>query len=488
MSKQHLLPTQDSSAFVSPGARSRLSQAIRGLLALAAIMIVAGILINLGDAALAPETQALMSVPKYAVEPERNGYFVLRAMDAALGSDVLKTGRILEDKYEKLYQENPRRSDYETQISYVKAPQSTWKADRCGPVTQNCVEADLHNRAEVESLLAQNVLALRRYELLQQLPEFEEHAIPSIFVPLLKYVPLVQGSDMSLAKASFDIADGRLKDGVDQLIKNDVALRRLLRKTSTLLSRSVALAMIARQARTISELVEIKPELLALYGEAVTYLVRPLRPEEISLSTVYASEARFAINHMNNVDAAHGIAIIVAESETPGAAARFAGKIFGLFFQPHATLNMIGASWRSIIDEANQAASEYDKVRTRLIEKNRHLAGNPYLPYLHYLSNPVGKMVWKIGADPIRYLDSMERSADIDGYLRLVGLQVDLRRRKIAENSIQAYADKAGADFRSPYDGKAMRWIAGKKQLQFFGRQISNANPDSGSVYVVQMR
>ena len=192
-----------------------------GLLAAIAVIFVAVVLINLGDAAITLETQALMSTPKYVADPDRNGYFVLRAMDAGLGSDVLKTGRILEEKYEKLYQENPVRSDYEIQISYDKETKSTWKNGHCGQTLENCVEADLRNRAERESLLAQNALSLRRYELIQQLPEFEEHAIPSIFTPFLKYEPLVQGSEMVLAKAAFDIADGRLKDGIDGFIRDD---------------------------------------------------------------------------------------------------------------------------------------------------------------------------------------------------------------------------------------------------------------------------
>lgn len=465
-----------------------LLRLVAGLFALAIVIFVAGVLINLGDAAITPETQALMSAPKYVADPDRNGYFVLRAMDGGMGSDVLKTGRILEEKYQKLYEENPNRSDYETQISYEKAARSEWKNGRCVKPTENCVEADLRKRAELESLIAQNALALRHYELIQLLPEFEEHAIPSVFAPLLKYEPLVQGSEMVLTKAAFEIADGRLKDGIDHLIKNDEFLRRLLRKTSTLLSRNIALAMMRKQTRMIGELVEIKPALVEQYGEALAYLTRPLRQEEQSFSTVYGSEARFASNYLKNVDAVHGLAMWVSGNDHPGLAARAIGKIFGLFYQPNATLNMVGASWSAILDEANQPVSEYSKVQARVMGKNRQLIDHPYLPYVHHLSNPVGKVVLPMAVVPEMYLGYMERSADVDGYLRLVGLQVDVRRKKIVESAMQDYANKAGAQFRSPYDGKPMTWVADKKQLQFVGRQRATSNLDGKNIFIAQMR
>ncbi|CAN5153980.1 hypothetical protein BH11PSE11_BH11PSE11_32500 [soil metagenome] len=461
---------------------------VAGVFAAIVLLFAAGVLINLGDARITPQTQAFMVTPKYVADPERNAYFVLRAMDAELGLDALKVGRQLEEKYQALYEENPNRTDYEMQISYEKAEKSSWKNGRCKPAPANCVEADLQDRKQLESNLAQNVLALRRYELIQSLPEFEEHAIPSIAAPLLKYEPLVQGSEMLLAKAAFEIADGRLKAGVDLLVKNDEFLRRLLLKTSTLLSRNVALGMMRKQIRTISELVETYPALTAQYGEVLTYLARPLRQEEQSFAGAFASEARFATNYLKNIDAAQAIALSASGGREPGFFAHWFGKLAGMFYQANASLNMAGAAWQSMIDEANRPASEFADVRARVLEKNRSIAENAYLPYLHYVSNPVGKMALKMAVVPEIYLDNMERSADVDGYLRLVGLQVDLRRKKIADAAIAEYASKAGAQFRSPYDGKAMTWFAEKKQLQFMGRQNAGGNPDGENVFVVHLR
>ncbi len=472
-----------------------LKRALRWLVWIFGGFLVAGIalflisiLINLTDVPLNTEAQALMVAPKYVADPNQNAYFVLWAMDADEGLDALKIGREVDESYQQLYQENPSRNKYEQKDGYKKGPKSSWDMRRCDQTVQNCIEADLRNRVQLDATLSQNILLLRRYELIQQLPQFEEHPIPALALPFPGYVPLAQASNMALTKAVFDIADGRLKNGVDQITKNDQSLRRLLQKTSTLISRMVVLAMLRRQARTISELTELYPSLVEQYGDQLSYLARPLGVDEQSFSAVYANEARLQINLWKNIGVSEAFGSYWSTNDEATTSDRMLGKIFSLLYQPNGTTNLFAAWWLPLLQKDNQPASGYANLRERVIKNTAQLNEHSSLPFLHFLSNPIGKMAFMISANPDTYLSYMERSVDVDGYLRLVGLQIDLRRKKLPESAIRNYAIQAGPLFRRPYYGKPMTWVADKKQLQFIGRQAAAGNVDEKNIFIVQLR
>jgi hypothetical protein len=246
----------------------------------------------------------------------------------------------------------------------------------------------------------------------------------------------------------------------------------------------IAVAMMRQQTRTISDLVEMYPLLTKQYGEILSTLVRPLTADEQEFSSVFSYEARFLsfFQYMDVDD------ITPAAADLTEIPRIFAYKLNKFFFDRNSTLNLMGESRIELIRAANQKASRYDELRQRVTEKEEALIQHPNLPYLHYLYNPLGKMLLMIGNTSDIYFSYMERSADLDGYLRLTGLQIDIRRKNIQDPEIGNYVSNASEPFRSPYDGKPMIWDAKSKQLQFVGRHKASNNPHGGNVYIVSMR
>jgi hypothetical protein len=448
-------------------------------------ILVITVLINLYDEPLKPEVTALMREPDYVVRDDQNGYFLLRAIDADASLDAYETGLNIVNREEALFRENPARSNYNVPaLQYKKIADFDWNLHRCDQTLENCAHADLKNRNQLMQLLAKNAILLKRYELMQKLGEFEEHPIPAPAAMLPAYGPLVKASNMITTQAEFEIADGKLDEGIHRLQKNDRFLRLLLQKSSTLISRMIAVAMMRQQVRTVSDLVEMYPQLAKQYGESLSALVRPLTTDEQAFSSVFSNEARFLsfFQYLNVDDIAPADADLV---ELPRI---FTYRINRFFFNRNATLNLMGESRLELIKAANQKASRYDELRQQIADKEEVLIQHPNLPYVHYLYNPLGKILFTVGSTSDIYFSYLERSADLDGYLRLAGLQIDIRRKNLQESEIETYIASAPEPFRSPYDGKPMTWDAKAKQLQFIGRHKATSNPGGGNVFIVSMR
>ncbi|MBI1890920.1 MAG: hypothetical protein HYS18_09755 [Burkholderiales bacterium] len=483
--------TPSSANLVAPSTGKKILRAVsllaRGIAVVVIGLLAIGLLVNLIDEKLKPETQALLAPPAYHANPAVNGYFIFRAMDADASLDAMKTGSEAVESEQRLFKENPNRSDYDKQITYKKMPKPVWNQARCGEALQNCVEADLRNRAQLEDALAKNAVYLKRYDAMRQLPEFEERLLLSMAAPFPNYSLLAQTSDMTVAKAALDIADGRTQSGLAQLESNDRYLRSLLVKTNTLLGRMVAMGALRRQARTVSDLVEMYPQLLVQQGDALAKLVRPLTLNDQLYAPVMMNEARSIAGAIQSATAGNLISYVGSETGV-SMSDRFANWVASLGFKRNATLNLFADTWKVVIDNANQPPSEYGKARERVNERIVQLFAPSRIPYVHYFSNPVGKILLEVASSPDMYVKYMERGADTDGYLRLVGLQVDLRRNKVAMDAIPAYLAKAPEQFRSPYDQKTMAWDAKQKQLQFEGRQKLNTNFKGGNVFIVQLK
>ena len=441
------------------------------------------VLINLRDEPLKLATQAMMREPGYLVPDERNGFFVLRAIDAEASVDAFAAGRDVVRAGEARYRADAAHFDVgHTDSSYQQLPKSAWDSRRCGPAPANCVQADLRNRAQLEALVLANATLLQRYNTMQAMDGFEEHVIPTVNAQIPNFGLLVQASDMALFNAEIDIADGNLKQGIERLQANDRYLRFLLQKSSTIVSRMVDLAMMRKQARTVSELLESYPILGEQYGDVLATLARPMT--EQNFSSVFATGARNELSYLQHMK------IGEAKDTLKGSMSeRLSDNMSKLFYHRDATLNRIAELWRQRIEWENQAASRQHQLHGHVIEMPDQLAESSNFSFTSYLYNPIGTILANVAlGSPDVYVSYRRKSVDVDGYLNLIGLQIDLRRKKIADAAIADFIANASENFRSPYDFAPMIWDAKDKQLQFIGREKARANLDGGKVFIVALQ
>ncbi|MFZ6688525.1 hypothetical protein ACO0K0_12330 [Undibacterium sp. SXout11W] len=436
---------------------------IGGVTALAISIIVVGILINLKDEPLDSKAKAMRDGTTNAVDPKTNGYFVLIAMDADEGLDALKTGQEAAKKYAALANENPFRIDYIDKAEYKKAPPFTWLDGRCKNVNISCLEEDILNRTKLETLIAQNSLLLKRYEMIEQLSQFEEPPIISPALSIAGYSSLLHASDLTTLKAVFDIADGRTKAGIERLAKNDQFIRRLMLQSSTLTSKMVITSMLQQQTRVISELVEAYPNFIETVGDVKSTMLRPLSEAELSLVPALKKEAQFVLTNLTTHYPAE------EAKTTPD---KFSSLFLKAFYQPNATVNMMANYLEMVVESAHVTPAAFNHTQQQLSELSKESGEHSFPPYVHNLYNPFGKILYQMLLRyPETYVNYMERVADLDGYIRLVGLQAEIRRKGVTDDAIQNFVATADSQFRSPYDATPMTWAAQKKQLQFVGRQ-----------------
>ncbi|MFZ6672814.1 hypothetical protein [Undibacterium sp. Xuan67W] len=478
---------QNKPVLRSPRSRSirvlrRIMWVLLGFVVLILLFIVGVMFINLHDESLSPEVRALMQAPVYKVADKKNGFFILRAIDADPSLDAFKSGREIVASDERRYLQNPITFDQLTRDeSKEKKLESTWDQRRCISPLNNCMQADLTRRAELEKLLVANQILLQRYMQMQVMEGFEEHVIPTPGSPIPNMSPLVQAAEMVMVLAEFDIADGKFDRGIQRLQQNDRYLRSLMRNTSTLISRMVSIAIIRKQAKLVSDLVELKPELLTHYRQQLSELVRPLSQEEKNFVGVFTNEARFFtflqyLLHQKN------------DSREDIVKGFFSKKLGRFFYQPNATMNQILLLWSERIALLRQSPLPIDTMRQQAAARSKAIEENMTFPYTHYFYNPIGKILAYVSEDTsATYVTYLERSIDLDGYLSLVSLQMELRSQHITESGISEYLAKASPALRNPYDASPMTWDAQKRQLQFTGRQKASSNLNGGKLYIVQL-
>jgi hypothetical protein len=331
---------------------------------------------------------------------------------------------------------------------------------RCVDAVTSCIQADLDGRTLIEAKLAQNAILLQRWEQMQSLSGFEEHIIPDASAVRPRYDVLADAAEMSAVLASFDIEDGDLERGVARLETDNRYLRFLLRNTMSVQSRMAVVDMLRTQTRVVSELIEAYPVLMTMYDDRFTALVRPLSESEQRFGSIVFNEARMAQQ-------------VLYWKASAGTGWR--ARLQKLLFHPHATLNQLVNLHLARVSAVDVPISQLDDALTQLRQSEQLLTSRMQFPNPRYAYNPLGKMLAVSAyAQPDQLFRFIRRSADLDGYLRLVSLQIELRRKRIAYANIGTVVAAAPLPFRSPYDGSTFTWNAEKKRLQFIGRESTN--------------
>jgi hypothetical protein len=440
----------------------RLVAWLLGLPTALVLLFVGGIVaINLHDVRLKPDVAAVLREPGYIVPDAQNAFFVLRGMEASEHLDALAAGRDFVQADEARFRIDPARYPLGTTTArFASVTRSSWNSARCMDAVTSCIQADLDGRTLIEAKLAQNAVLLQRWEQMQSMSGFEEHIIPDATAVRPRYDMLADAAEMSAVQASLDIEDGDFERGVARLETDNRYLRFLLRNTVSMQSRMAVIGMVRTQTRVVSELIEAYPVLMTMYDDRLTALVRPLSESEQRFGTIVVNEARMDQRVLHwNVDASNGWQTYLQK----------------LLFHPNATLNQLVNLRLTRVAAVDVPIAQLDDALAQLRQSEEQLTSRMQFPSPRYAYNPLGKtLAMAAYAPPDQLFSFIRRSADLDGYLRLVSLQIELRRKRIPYPNIGTVVSAAPLPFRSPYDGSTFTWNAEKKRLQFIGRESTN--------------
>ena len=456
------------------------------LLSLLMLVPVVFFAVNWADEELSPEGQALLRGPAARVADADNGYFVLLGMDAPADANALEAGRKVQATRERMYQEDPLRQSFASPGLPPVAgtsPDLGFEKVRCAMQGGNCVGRYLASAVLVREQLQVHAVALGRYRQMMGLAGYEERTIPSPFAPLLNYEVLSRAAELQLAGAVLDIREGREQEGLATLAAEITYHRRLL-ATAGLLTRMVSAALLRRDFRVLSEVIESRPDLVQSQQELLRPLLAPLNQQENDLRPAMAAEARSAATMLNlMLETMKRQGIDKGDARSGRGEDWFSRKVY----LPNSSINALVPYWSAVAELVHGSPAGYEERKQQYAQSPATRRKKPFAFDWTYVRNPMGKIMSAFAKPDVA--DNIERVHDLDGYIRLVALQAAIRREQIPPVAIGAYVDLAAANLRNPYTGAPMGWDAASSSLLFEGHQRATSNPATEpKTYRVRMR
>lgn len=417
---------------------------------MALILIV--VLINLRDEPLDPAVAALMA-ERAPDEVTDNAYVYLLGMSSAEGDDPYRAG---EKKWRALIEADKAGTTLnESQAAGLPMPRIQ---DSCNPLQENCLATAAGQNPARSTDRGSDALLASRCEQLLRFPVWQESYVPtSIKSTFTDLRPLSSCQLIRFAKARSDRLSGNTDAALNEIIEGLEFERRVLAGSVTLVSKQVALAAMLKSLLTLSDLTAVAPEASRRKPEAVRAALRPLYAQERSQEKPLKNEFRLSVRL---------VLAIKDEPETAG------GWREALFFNPKATINeswRIEKIWLSL--DATPA-SGFEAARTH-IDAQIHDRVSGFTPAVLY--NPFGRwLATNSTPDLSKYIARMH---DLDGVLRLTGLQAELAISPDGEVVANLLEQPRFADL---YTGRPMNYDVSEKRLSFkLHSDLANKMKDS---------
>lgn len=448
------------------------------VLSLIAIVSLIFVVANWRDDELRPEVKQAMDwqVPANAFDKD-NGYLLLHGMYAPLGQDPYETGKLILVNELARYQ-TMRTTLVEPPIfeNTYKDPFANWWSEGCKYTeTKNSVDfyTSMSPVKFAELIEAQKPF-LARFNALMQAKKFMEVHPPMITYAFPPMKTLGKGAEQIRMQAAKDFANGKREQGVKRLLESNQFARRLLRDSNTLVMHMVALSMLQKDTRFMSELMVKYPESANQYQSQISEILTPLTGELYSLAKIFRYERKISLSLRDSIE----YAAYNSGNWFENVLAKVLGKIFYL---PNAMQNIFYDISELRIALAVIDASKYDYALQVKLEKEKELLGFEFPLSSVYLRNPIGKILASIPASS--YYHYIERQHDLDGFLTLTRLQQKIIADKVTKDQLP----KVLPNYPNPYTQQLMRLDAEKGMIFFDGRHVSNSNFERSKINQIAM-
>lgn len=409
------------------------------------------------DEPLDPEVQAALTA-EVSVPEEENGYYTLLGMHApAEVADVHAHGRDLVAQYRQALAADPDLAAYQFPERALD-----FRGDQallCKPQKSACLSQAAKSSRALDRLLEQNAVLLARYRALYRYPRFVETIPAHRSAPFAHYP--IDARNLVLARIARDAARGRLEPALDALAADTRYWRAVLADTRTLLTKVVAVASLHRNYELLAEIIAAAP-ITPAAEKRLQSMLAPLTPAERSMIEPLRWEFAAYGNYAKAIKA--GVREGLEGPDNGNATRAVLAWLGDALVQENATRNLVYRHHMAVAALADVPSTEFDARRAALEEEYAFRLG------WHYLYNPLGKFLFHV-AQP-EWPKYAARIHDLDGYIRLVRLQFELKRGRVRLPDVPNYLANAGASLNDPYTAHPMAWDPATKTLSFRGRGV----------------
>ncbi|MDR2174015.1 MAG: hypothetical protein LBE32_07445 [Burkholderiales bacterium] len=472
-----------------------LWKAVKWTFLVAMTLFTLAVLINWRDEALSDEALALLETTPIKVPDNENIFVAMAGFNAPEGDDIFEVGRRRIEKIEKELEKDPSgfKLTFEGFKEQGEREELRWQEmnppfDCLYDEKTDFLECIHSQKDRLEKTLTANETLIRRYHLLHELPHYATHQNPNalFFMEWYSAASYVQRS--LVARALLDIESRNADAGLTFFRKEQAFWRRIFEEKSFLFDSMAAMTMMTINVHRLSLL--LSSASVNVEGQALEWreMLMPLSHEQYRLRSAIKGEIRFMhnvlptmkkrVSYQEEVERLDVVCpFIKTDTGTCSAWRVWLKQNFQtFFFQPNATFNYgvpFFKTWLSLTDLPwKEYIEQRDEALAPLAVRSE--------PGIGWIYNPVGK-----GQSHYIYLwdTYVGRLHDLDAYLRMVRLQLELRLKKIPSEEISAFIEQLDEAYCAPCSD--FSWDAETRMLSFQPyRENSFLLLVSASVYV----
>lgn len=453
-----------------------LFNTLKTIAVLIALLLSAFAAINWSDEEIKPELLQALSWKAPTNAFEENGYLILLGIEAPIEMDAREVGKRMLDvelarfaNMQKTHKETPAPAENSAEIAaYID-----WKEKQCDYQKEpNCVDFYLQNGTDKLALvlLSQERLTAR-FDTIKQSKNYLEVVAPMVSVRLPKYQLLMQASELERIRVINDIAANCVDVAVTNYVNNALFSRKLLRESTSLVSHMIAVAMMQRDTRILSELMTLHPKIATQYAAQIAPVLASISAPEFNLKNAFKQECAMAYQTFDNLHYA-------AANEFLGSTNFLKNVLAKIGYKPIATNNAALARCNSRIKVAESNAQTLDAAKANDLKAVQETT-DVVNARLFVQKNPIGRIL--LGVSEPDFASYVERQHDLDGYLKMVNLQLTVLVDGTNKHR------KTGIELQDPYTQKPMQFDKNTGVLTFTGRQPANTNVNKSNVYQIKL-
>ncbi|MBI5612707.1 MAG: hypothetical protein HY942_06555 [Gammaproteobacteria bacterium] len=416
--------------------------------------------INAVDQDLKPEVIAFADLSNDEVPEKDNGYFAWVGLAAPIGENPHALGvKIIAQVNEQLDSIPMEMIEMDTLFGSQQLKFRGNMSGLCGRDSAGCLDRYRSKIGDIRSALHDNQILLKRYRALYTYPHFRETVLPRIHAPIF-FEPVIL-ANLFRAQQALVALKGNPRTALRNLREDSVYWRRILEQSRSLINRMIAVASIHGNAQLVSEIVATVPldgQTLAIAADAV----RPLVASGYNLSKVF----RYEFAHGMHVFAHASIySNQPCPSDLPWSYCLLQKLADSMFLKPNATINLHYETYRDATALNRLPLPDFIKtIRARRADEQSQ---SDWPWSWHFAYNPAGKIYSSMSSSI--YDSYTGRIHNLDGFLRLVSLQIAIKQAAIRNPDIPEFLGRALPELRNPYTGEPMQWDSQNRTLYFNG-------------------
>ncbi len=415
--------------------------------------------INAVDQDLRPEAIAFADLSDDNVPDKDNGYYAWVGLAAPIAENPYALGMKAVSEVNKQLAVTPMgQIDTATLLGPQRLQFKGNMTGLCGRDSKGCLVRYRSKTADIRNALRDNRILLDRYRSLYTYSHFREVTLPRFAAPIFTEPAVL--ANLLRAQQGLVALQGNPKMALQNLRADSAYWRRILEQSRSLINRMLAVAMIHGNAQLVSEIVANYPLHHSILDSAAD-AARPLLTSETDLGKVFRYEFGYGMHLFTNLPA-YSTQPCLSESWTE---CQFNKLTNSLFVKPNATINLHHEMYSAAIELNRLPAPEFiTALRARQVSEQ---AQSDWPWSWHFAYNPGGKIATFM-SNTI-YASYTARIHNLDGFLRLVSLQIAVKRASIRDIAMQKFLADSVPDLHNPYTGEAMLWDADARAIYFNG-------------------